>query len=339
VTHPDPGPRDLRVGVVGAGMVAGCHVRAWSSTPGAEVVAVADPRAAKVEQLAGPVGARAVGDVEQVLAAGVDVVSVCTPPRTHAALAVRAIDAGCHVLVEKPVAASLADARTLLAAAEATDRVVMVGQVSRFEPDHRVARDLVVGGAVGEVAMMLHSMTTSLPGWSEGGWLTDPEQSGGPLLDLAVHSFDYLAWLSGSRATRVHAVAADSPAGPATYTLTTLRYESGALGQVEASWAHPDARGFTAAVEVTGTDGRLSWDYAAINGGVIHAAGQDPMWLDPLGERGFGAEVAAFADAVRSGGPSPVPVRDGFEATRTALAAQESLRTGEPVDLTTWEIG
>jgi predicted dehydrogenase len=327
---------DLRVGVVGAGLIAGCHVRAYQATAGVEVVAVADPRAAKAELLAGTVGARACSDLEEVLAVGVDVVSVCTPPRTHAELAVRAIEAGRHVLCEKPLAGSLGDCRRILAASRASDAVVMVGQVSRFEPDHRAAKELVDAGYVGEVAMMVHSMTTSLPGWSEGGWLTDPEQSGGPLLDLSVHSFDYLAWVCGSEAVRVHAVGADSPAGPATYTVATVRYANGALGQVEASWAHPAERGFKAVVELTGTAGRISWDYDSVQGGVMHLADGRTSWFDPLGERGFAREIGAFVQAVREGTPSPVPVEAGFRATRTALAARESLRTGQPVDLTTW---
>ena len=327
----------LRVGVIGAGLIAGCHVRAYARAAGARVVAVADTRLAKAEQLAASVGAEARAGLDEVLALGTDVISVCTPPSSHAELTVRALGAGQHVLCEKPVALSLSDAERIQQAAAASDRVLMIGHVSRYEPDHRAAKDLVEAGQIGEVAMMAHSLTTSLPGWSEGGWLARPEESGGPLLDLAVHSFDYLAWVIGSPAVRVHAVAAGSPAGPATYGLATVRYASGAMGQVEASWAHPAGRGFQAAVEIVGSDGRISWDYDSINGGAVHLADGGVTWLDPLGERGYASEIAAFTAAVRAGGPSPVPVSDGVAATRTALAALHSARTGEPVDLTTWE--
>jgi predicted dehydrogenase len=327
----------LRVGVVGAGLIAGCHVRAYTRTPDVEVVAVADPHLAKAEELAAGVGATACAGLDEVLGLDLDVISVCTPPRSHADLTVRALQAGRHVLCEKPMALSLADAQRIRAAAEDSDRVVMIGHVSRFEPDHRAAKDLVESGQVGDVAMMVHSMTTSLPGWSEGGWLADPEESGGPLLDLSAHSFDYLAWIIGSPAVRVHAVAADSPVGPSTYGVATVRYANGAMGQVEASWAHPEARGFKAVVEIVGVEGRVSWSYDSINGGALHLADGGVSWLDPLGERGYTAEIGAFVDAVRVGGPSPVPVVDGYAATRTALAALHSVRTGEPVDLTTWE--
>jgi myo-inositol 2-dehydrogenase/D-chiro-inositol 1-dehydrogenase len=327
----------LRVGVVGAGLIAGCHVRAYGRADDVAVVAVADPRRSKAEQLAGSVGAAPCTDLEEVLAHEPDVISVCTPPASHAELTVRAVEAGRHVLCEKPVALSLADAQRIQDAADATDRVVMIGHVSRFEPDHRAAQELVASGQIGEVAMMTHSMTTSLPGWSEGGWLARPEESGGPLLDLSAHSFDYLAWVAGSPAVRVHAVAADSAAGPSTYGVATVRFANGAMGQVETSWAHPPDRGFKAVVEIVGTKGRISWDYDSINGGAIYLTDGGVTWLDPLGERGYTREVAAFLDAVRTGAPSPVPVADGVAATRTALAALHSVRTGEPVDLTTWE--
>ncbi|MGW0229361.1 Gfo/Idh/MocA family protein [Actinopolymorpha singaporensis] len=328
----------LRVGIVGAGLIAGVHARAYATVPGVSIVGVADPRETKAQALASTVGARAFDGLEAVLDAGVDVISVCTPPDTHAELAVAAIKSGAHVLCEKPLAGTLEDARRIVAAAHTTQAVVCVGHVSRFEPDHQRAKELVDEGRLGRLAMLCHSMTTSLPGWSEGGWLTDPRRSGGPLLDLAVHSFDYLSWVNGSAPTRVYAIGADSPAGPATYALATLAYANGAMGQIEVSWAHPAERGFKVAVELAGTLGRLAWDYDSINGGAMYSRQTGQTLLDPLGERGFAREVTAFVHAVRAGGPSPVPVEAAFQSTRTALAAQHSLDTGEPVDLTTWEV-
>ena len=327
----------LRVGVIGAGLIAGCHVRAYTTAAGADVVAVADTNLAKAEQLAASVGARACAGLDDVLALEPDVISVCTPPSSHAELTVRALQAGRHVLCEKPVALSLRDAEQIEQAAAASDRVVMIGHVLRYEPDYRAARDLVAAGQIGDVAMVTYAATSSLPAWSEGGWLARPEESGGPLVDLAVHGFDYLAWVIGSPAVRVHAVAADSPAGPATYGLATVRYANGAMGQVEASWAHPAGRGFTTMVEIAGTDGRISWDSGSISGGAIRLADGSVSRLNPVRGRGYALEISGFTEAVRAGGPSPVPVSDGVAATRTALAALHSARTGQPVDLTTWE--
>lgn len=328
------------MGIVGAGMIGGCHSRAYAGLDGVEVAGICDDRSPKAEQLAATTGAAVVPDLDALLGLDLDAVSVCTPPASHVDLALRALEAGCHVLCEKPVALDLEDGRRLVAAArdaEAAGLVVAVGHVSRFEADHAAARALVVDGAIGQVAMMAHSMMSPFPAWSEGGWLGDPRQSGGPLLDLAVHSFDYLAWVSGARAVRVHAVAGGTPVGPDTYALATVRYDNGAMGQVQVTWANPASRGFRLACELVGTEGRVSWDYDSIRNGELHRSDGSSEMFFPLGERGYAAEVAAFVDAARAGGPSPVPVDEGYQALRTALAARHSLQTGQPVDLTTWE--
>lgn len=329
--------RELRVGVAGAGLIASEHVHAYAATPGVRVVAVADPVADKAEGLASTVGASVVADLDAMLEAGVDIVSVCTPPLSHASLTVAALGAGCSVLCEKPIARTLGDARRIVDASRAAAGIAMIGHVSRFEPDHRQAKDVVDAGHLGSVQMASHSMTTSLPGWSEGDWLADAEQSGGPLVDLAVHSFDYLSWATGSQPVRVHALGADTAAGPSTYVLTNLRYACGAIGLVETSWGHPAAHGFKLRAELIGTEGRLNWDYDHLNGGTMYRAGGETSWFDPLGRRGYRAEIGCFTEAVRSGGPSPVAADDGFAALRTALAAQESVRSGRTVDLTSWE--
>ena len=331
----------LRVGIVGAGMIGGCHSRAYAATPGVEVTGICDRRRSKADELAATTGAAVVADLDALIGLGVDVVSVCTPPDSHVDLALQALDAGCHVMCEKPVARDLADARRLLAAAEAAEavgQVVGIGHVSRFEADHAAAQRLVADGQIGRVVMMSHSLTSPFPAWSEGGWLGDPARSGGPLLDLAVHSFDYLTWVSGARAVRVSAVAGDTPAGPDTYALATVRYDNEAMAQVQVSWGNPAARGFRLACELVGTAGRLSWDYGSITNGELHRSDGSSEYFFPLGERGYAAEIAAFVAAVNAGGPSPVPVAAGFQALRTALAARQSLETGQPVDLTTWEV-
>ncbi len=327
---------ELRAGVAGAGFVGNAHVNAYAALPGVRVVAVADPVVAKAQRLAARVGAVALADFDQLLEAGLDVITIGTPSSTHARLAVRALEAGLHVLCEKPIARTLADARRIVRAAESAPGLLMVGQVCRYEPDHRRAKDTIEAGDLGALRMVTHTMTTSVPGWSEVGWLADTEQSGGPLVDLGVHSFDFMSWVVGSPAVRVHAVGADTDAGPATYVLATVRYESGAMGLVEASWAHPASHGFKVSTEIIGTGGRLSWDYDQIAGGVAHFAARDSVAFDPLSDRGFRAELAGFTDAVRRGAPSPVPAVEGLTALRTALAAAESVRTGGPVDLTVW---
>lgn len=330
--------KELRAGIAGAGFIATPHLNAYAAAPEVRVVGVTDTVLAKAERLAGQVDAVACTSFDELLDLELDVVSICTPPATHAALSIQALEAGLHVLCEKPIARNLADARRIVAAAQSAPGILMVGHVSRYEPDHRAAKTVVDDGLLGQVRMLSHSMTTAMPGWSQGGWLSDFEQSGGPVVDLGVHSLDFLTWCAGSAPVRVHAVGADTAIGPATYMLTTVRYASGAMALVESSWAHPVSSGFRLSTEIVGTEGRLGWDYDSISGGVVNLADGTTRALDPLSDRGFRSEIDSFLAAARSGAPSPVSAEQGFTALRTALAALESRDTGTMIDLTSWGV-
>ncbi|CAN5558797.1 Gfo/Idh/MocA family oxidoreductase [soil metagenome] len=323
----------LRYGVVGAGYIAGAHLAALTATPGVSIVGVADPVAAKAARLADVFGCRAVSSLGELLELGVDAVSVCTPSPTHADEVVAALRAGRHVLCEKPIARSVDDARRIISAGDAAQQVLMIGHVSRFEPDHARAAEVVLGGAIGDVRSMTQSIRSPLPDWSEGSWLHDPAASGGPLIDLAIHSFDYLTWIARTRPVRVRCVTSGGTSRLPTYSLSTVRYESGAMALVEASWAHPAAAGLELETEIVGTGGRVRWDYGGIRGGTSTTGGAARTDIEVLGNRGFEAEIGRFCAAIRTAGPPPVPAADGLVALRIALAAAESARTGQPVEI------
>ena len=112
----------------------------------------------KAERLAARVGAVALSDFDELLDAGLDVITIGTPSATHAPLAIRALEAGLHVLCEKPIARTLADARRIVAAAERAAGILMVGHVCRYEPDHRRAKDSIEAGDLGTVRMVSHTI-------------------------------------------------------------------------------------------------------------------------------------------------------------------------------------
>ncbi len=325
---------ELTVGLLGAGLIAGVHAHAYRDAPGVRIAAVADPVPGKAERIAEQYGARVVPGLDELLDLGVDIVDVCTPPTAHALATITALEAGRHVFCEKPLTRTMDEATAVVNAAETAPGLLMVGHVTRYEPDHRTARELVDAGEIGEVRMLTHSVTSAMPGWTEAGWLADPGRSGGPLLDQAVHSFDYARWVVGAPAVRVTCFAADTHSGPGTYAVATVRYANDAIATIECSWAHPAARGFKLAAEIVGTQGRLTWSNSEQMGGVLHPREGDTEWWDVLSDRGFRLELRTFVDAVRAGAPSPVPASEGAEALRTALAAVESAASGRTVDLT-----
>ncbi|WP_165354458.1 Gfo/Idh/MocA family protein [Nocardioides glacieisoli] len=323
----------MKVGLVGAGYIAQSHARAYAADPRAELAYVVEPVKDKAEAMASAYGARVLPDPGTLLASDVEVVSICTPSPTHADLAVAALSAGKHVLCEKPVARTLADGERIVEAGRRGRGLLMIGHVSRFEPDHQAAAAAVRAGRIGEVRMMSQSLVGERPTWSEDAWLDSPDQSGGPIVDLAIHSFDYLAWVADARPVRVHAVGSAREDGVIDYAVVTVRYDSGALAVVETSWAHPAGHGLELSTELTGSDGRITWDYTGTAVGSLQLAGAAPRAISQLGNRGFVAEIRAFLDAVESGGPSPVPAEDGLAALETALAAVESLHTRRAVTI------
>lgn len=322
----------VKVGIIGAGYIAQSHAGAYAADPRAELAYVVEPVAEKAAALSETYGFRVLPDLDAMLASDVEVVSICTPSPTHADLAVAALEAAKHVLCEKPVARTLADAERILEAGRTSPGLLMVGHVSRFEPDHQAAYLAVRAGRIGEVRMMSQSLVGERPLWSEQDWLGDPGQSGGPLVDLAIHSFDYLTWVSGARPVRVHAVGSASE-GLVDYAIATVRYDSGAMAVVETSWAHPAGHGLQLTTELTGSDGRIAWDYAATAVGSLKISGAAAQTINQLGNRGFIAEIKVFIDAIESGGPSPLSAEDGLVALEVALAATESLRTRRVVHL------
>jgi predicted dehydrogenase len=200
------GSPQLRVAVAGTGFIGRVHV-ASARRAGAEVVAVAasSPERSRraAEALRVPVGA---DSAEQLLEHGIDVLHVATPNHLHTPLAVAALDAGVHVVLEKPVALDRADAQALMSAAQGRDLVVAVPFVYRFYPTVRHARELVRTGEVGDVRLLHgHYLQDwlALPG--DMNWRVDQAQGGASraFADIGSHWCDLLQFVTGSRITRV----------------------------------------------------------------------------------------------------------------------------------------
>lgn len=326
----DAPARPLRAGIVGTGGIARWHAAGYAAAPGADLALVTDRDDAKARAFAQLHGARAVASVEELLD-GVDVVSVCTPPTAHVEATVAALEAGKAVLCEKPIARSLEDAGMILDAAERSSGMLMIGLVSRFQADLRRAKQLVGDGELGRLVMARDAILMPFPHWSGDSWHGDFEQSGGALLDLGIHSFDYLAWLFGSPITRVHAVGVPAAAAEARHVLVNLRFADGGIGTVEVSWAYPPSIPFDSATELIGTEASVSWSYADTASLVVADGESREAIANDAGS--FLEEVATFVRAVRDGAPSPIPGADGMAALRVALAAMRSLDSGETVEL------
>ena len=263
------------------------------------------------------------------LIAKVDIVDICLPTHLHADLAVQSLGAGKSTLCEKPMARTVAECARIVEAADNCGGCFMPAQVVRYFPEFRRAHDMVRNGAVGTPSAIRTRRCGRHP-QGAGGWFANYELSGGVLMDLAVHDFDWIRWTFGE-AVRVFANGVDHqwPAG-LDYALVTITLESGALAHTEASWADPG--GFRAAFEIAGSGGFIEHDNRWTPPlRIVNDKGtfnESPMALvdDP-----YFRQLSDFLDAHTHGKQPPVTALDGLRAVAIAEAAIKSAKTGKPV--------
>ena len=253
-----------RVALIGAGAMGGEHGRQWQAVPGVEVVGVLAASREEAGRVAEAAGCPAFGADEfdaLLRQTGPDIVDVCVPTPLHRENVERAAAAGKAIFVEKPLARTLADCDAIVHAVERAGVPLMAGHVLRFFPEYAAAKRLVDAGGVGKAAAIRTARLGGMPhGWQ--GWYADGAQSGGVVLDLMVHDFDWLRWTFGP-VQRVFAqglYGKPEHAGARDYALVTLRLESGAVAHVTGSWAHPG--GFRTTLEIAGDAGLIEHDSA-----------------------------------------------------------------------------
>ncbi|QJW38607.1 Gfo/Idh/MocA family oxidoreductase [Cellulosimicrobium protaetiae] len=279
----------------------------------------------------------------------VDVVAVCTPSGSHARLALAALEAGKHVVVEKPLALTVGDA--LRVERVARERGLLVSMVSqrRFEPQHQALRRALDDGALGRLRLV----ATHVPWYRDDDyyaaapWRSSTRQGGGSLMNQGVHNVDLLRWLCGpvesvtaqagtlARAVGPGPVAADDTAEDT--TVATLRLASGALGVVTTTTATPP--GFPATLALHGSHGSvelaqdevLRWDVpgvAAPGSGGSAGGAADPLAIGHAGHRAQWERVLAALDGAA---PPPVGAADAVETVRLLCAIREAAATGRAV--------
>lgn len=321
----------MRVGLVGAGFMGGVHLSAYAGIPGVEVVGVADARPESAEAGAAMVGARPYASYEELVAAeDVDVVDICLPTGFHRELAVRAAGEGRHVILEKPIARTIEDAGEILDAFSGDGPRLFVGHVVRFFPEYVGIKEKIEAGELGTVGVVRTSRRSPfLLGWND--WYADWRVSGGVLLDLVIHDFDFLRWSLGE-VERVYARGVlGHEYNRLDYALVTLRFESGAIAHVEGHWGFPGP--FNYSIEVAGSRALLTTDSTERASleliGETAAEGLDLA----TGRSPYEAELEHFIRCIDTGEESIVEGRDAYEALRISLAATESVLTGKPVTL------
>lgn len=324
----------LGIGIIGAGWFGERHAAAIRQVPGLRLVGACRDGGAGIDDFVAVHGGRPYPDAGTLLAdPSIDAVVIATPHGTHAPLAVAAARAGKAILLEKPMAPTLAECDTIAAAVQKAGVALMVGHTQRFAPPLVAAKALLESGSFGRVRFG-HSAMVKL--WMEPNrrpWHLRSEGGGGMLMTAGIHALDRLLWLVDAPVTRVTAVAgavfheqeADDSA------LLLLRFEGGAAATVH-SIAYRDGAPY-GGTELVCDDGVILIDPAGslrTGRGGAWAEVPLPPSSDMMGEMLI-AEWRAFLALVRDGGPNPADAASARATIACITAALDSARTGREV--------
>ncbi len=340
-----------RLAVIGAGVIGTRHIAAIADCEDAKLVAVADPNEA-TKRVAEDHGAAWFGDCGQMLASvGPDGVVVATPTEHHLQPALSALRAGAHVLIEKPIAATAEEAQRIARESRETGRHVLVGHHRRYYPLVERARELVSGGAIGQLVAVSGQWTVlKPPAYFAADWRK--KRAAGPVLTNLVHEIDTLRYICGE-VTSVSAGISSGVLGMEKEDVAalTIGFASGALGamvisdQTPSPWAWEFATGENPAFprsgqnacRFMGTEAALDfpnltlWTHEAGESGWNHR--MNPQALESALCDAFIAQCRHFCAVIRSEAAPHIDAEDGARSLRVTLAVFESAETGRHVSL------
>ena len=330
-----------RVGIVGAGLIGSWHAARWQKLP-VELVGFYDHTLKNAERAAETFGVRAFESMSELLNA-VDLVDVCTPTPAHKEGVLAAAAAGKAIVCEKPIARHLRDAEEMIAACERAGVPLFIAHVVRFFPQYAKAKALQDAGKLGRPGVLRTVRAGSFPRPNPDSWYNSFARGGGVVMDLSIHYLDFARWIFGE-VERVYARGLTfAGRSMSDHSLITLRFKNGALGHIEGSWASPPGQ-FRTALEVAGAGTLLEWDSAdpspfatqfdAAKTGDEKIPGAD----NPLAPEDdpYYLEFKHVLECLNADKPFLVSPHDGLMALKLALAATESVRTGQPITLDTF---
>jgi UDP-N-acetyl-2-amino-2-deoxyglucuronate dehydrogenase len=337
----------IRFGLVGAGAISTQHLEAIDAIAGARISAIASASADRARSVAERWDVPWTTDLEELVARDdVDAVTIASPSGLHPGQALAALRHGKHVLVEKPLALSNADARAVVD--EARSRGLVAGTVSqrRFEPVVRAVNDAVRGGALGRLAMIVAEGFYFRPQtyYDSAPWRGTIALDGGVLMNQAIHTIDLMRWiggpvegLCGHVATIGHAMEAEDTA------TVSLRFASGALGAILATTCAATERptelrihGERGHIRLVGEEA-VEWEVpdrpapVADRAAAENLADSSATW--GTNAVGYVRQYTDFIAAIREGRDPLVTAEDGAAAVEIVTAAYESSRSGREVAL------
>jgi predicted dehydrogenase len=328
----------MKIGIAGTGFMGSTHAAAWCETP-AQITALVAETPPEAESLANWCGAQIYDDFTSMIR-DVDVVDICTPTHLHHEMVLLAAEQGRHIVCEKPLARTVEQAREMVAACRKAGVHLLVAHVVRFFPEYALARAAVAEGQIGRPGILRLTRGSFRPKKPVGNWFLDEAKSGGILMDLMIHDYDYARWVAGEvESVIAQKVTANHPDASVDYGLAILKHKSGALSHIAGSWAYPPPT-FRTQIEISGDKGLIEFSSdstAPIQNLLLKTnAGDSPdvgLPASPVSESPYTTQIKEFYAALTEGLPARVSPEDGLAAVQIAQAAIQSAQSGVAITL------
>lgn len=351
--------KKVRIGLVGAGNIAKAHLAAYAKVETVEIVAICDINSQNLKETAEQFGIKNIypTETEMLKAEQLDAVDVCVWNCDHASCSIEALNAGLHVLCEKPMATNAKEAECMLEAAKKNQKLLMIGFVMRFGDEAKIAMDFIDNDYLGDI---YYSKATYLRRHgAPGGWFVNKEFSaGGPVIDLGVHVIDLTRYLMGKpKPISVFASTADylkNRPGLKTdvewkpkdasdndiynvedFGVALIKYEGGKTTLLETSYSlngesitKKGLFGTKGGMNLNGNETKL---YTEVNG-FLADVNLDTNHYKYGGDL-FENEMRHFADCILNNTPCIAPAEDGVIIMKILDAIYESAKTGHEVIL------
>jgi UDP-N-acetylglucosamine 3-dehydrogenase len=332
----------LKVALVGNGNVFNlAHRDVWKSMRDIEIVATCDSIAERAERACKETGAqRYYTNIADLLSEdGIELVDLCVPTYEHARLSIAALEAGKHVICEKPMARSRGEAEAMLNAAGKSGKELFIAHTRRFDRRWLRMKETIDAGRIGTPVYLRRSERSWLP-FPPDSWHWDMKRSGGVLLDLGVHCVSIVKWFMESAVEEVYATgkmirAEAQQMQTCDLVSVLLRLEGGKTAFFDVSWAFPQTYGpFYSSLDLVGTKGRLEYNDKQTNPLLLVTDRIEyprywPLLSTDLSS--FRDEMCEFVRCIETNEEPVVTKEAGYEILEIVLAAEESIARGKPV--------
>lgn len=346
----------LKVGMIGVGGIANTHVPGWNESPYTEVVAAADISEVALAKFGGRWGVSRLSTnaADLICDPDIDIIDICTPNNYHAPLAIAAMEAGKHVICEKPLAPTPQAIREMIAARDRTGKLLMTAQHFRFQGSAKAMKAELESGVLGDVYHARSWMLRRAAAPTRPGFILKEQSSGGPCIDIGVHILDLTLWMMGNpkpvtvtgiaRAELAHQPGAFSIWGGAIpqefnvedFAAAFVRFENGATLIFEVSWLlHHDTPVEDMQMWLYGTNGGAHWPKCEVyssNNSTQQLYNRSLQLKKDIREP-HAQECVEFAEAVINGAPSPVLPEQSLQVMTILDAVYRSQAVGGEVRL------